>query len=736
MIKIGRWVGSILISFGLLGCSAFKKVSSNKPSLDTLSNVGYNVDRNGTLNLKKEYSDNEGYTDTIKPTLQPILIANKKHLSKRNNSAPIEKVPKFETNHQKNLRFKQNEVIEKKIVVRGGKVKVVVEDIPLPQFIDLIFAKVLNVNFTMDKDVKKLTNKITLNISSPQKKQKVFDVVKAILNQEGVQVLKENNTFFLSKTGKRTTASMSSYIGYGRTINSNIPDSKEIIQFVPYYYVNPRNSVGVLKKAGLTQLEFYYPFGNTQMLKGKAREIRRALKLIELFDRPFLEGKTSYIVKCDYMDISKFVKRIKEIFKVEGINVSASAGEGGILISEIPELNSALVITPKQEWLDMLIYWKNKLDVKSELGFQHVKLYTYKVKNRKADELALLINKLLSMHAMEGVSKQPKTVTSNSINNSLLQDSSSSSSSIKSTLGNIESNTIIADMHTNMLMMNLLPSQYMAILPFIEKLDVYPPQVMVEVTVAEVTLTDEFSLGFEYALRNNAALSATTGNILSDAVTALLSSDKGITSTYTSKNLTAIIDALAKKKLLNIVSKPKMVILNNETGSINVGQQIPVVNSESSATDLASNQSNTPSILRNISYRNTGITLNLKPIINSNGILTMDVSLTLSEAQTNNTSSIDSPLIVNRSLQTNLVMKSGDNVLLGGLISSNYSETKGGIPILKDIPLFGQIFKGNSNSKTKTELIMLIHPVIVKTPSEMLNFTNQYKLLLKAIKKL
>ena len=289
-------------------------------------------------------------------------------------------------------------------------------------------------------------------------------------------------------------------------------------------------------------------------------------------------------------------------------------------------------------------------------------------------------------------------------------------------------------MFSNTLMMKLLPTQYSTLLPFIEKLDIYPLQVMVEVTIAEVTLSDTFSLGFEYALKNNAAALGVTG-LLSNAVTALLGRDTGVAATYTSKNLTAVIDAFAQKKLLNIVSKPKMVILNNSTGSINVGQQIPIVNSESSAEDLATSSTN-PSILRNISYQSTGITVDLTPTINADGVLTMDISLVLSEAQLNDTSKIDSPLIINRSLSTSLVMKSGDNVLLGGLISSNHSTTKGGVPLLRDIPILGHIFRGDSTKKTKTELIMLIRPIVVKSPKEMLDYSRNYEFIMKSIKRI
>ena len=711
----------IYFIFLIQGCV---EKSLKKPSLETLNDVTYKLNKQGNLNLEKEYQFKE-----TNQSLKTVKVVSKAYHENKHYTTPYERVPSFEGDGKGSLVLNNREksfMQNKKIVVKGGKVKVTVEDIPIPLFIDLIFSKVLNVNYTVNAEVKALKNTITLNINKPQLKQQVFEVVKEILLQEGVETIKENGTLFLSKLAKVHTpsvANMSNYIGYGRTLNNDISDTKDVIQFVPYHYINPKNSVGILRKAGFTTLDFYYPINGIQMIRAKAGVVRRALKLIKLIDRPFLKGKTSYLINLEYIDVSKFSKRIREILKLEGINTSDSMVNGTLLMSEIPELNSLLIISPNDTWFKKILYWKDKLDIQSELEFQEEKLYTYKVKYRKADELAEAVNAMLKIQN----SRSPR-----SVKKTLEGVASSSLDSPTSTL--VQSNgKVTADLFSNMLMMKLLPKQYNSILPFIEKLDVYPLQVVVEVTVAEVTLTDTFSLGFEYALKNNAALTGVTG-LLSNAVTAVLGRDSGISATYSSKNLSAVIDAFAQKKLLDIVSKPKLVILNNGTGNINVGQQIPIVNSESSTQDLTT--TGTPSILRNISYRNTGITVNLKPTINSDGLLTMDISLTLSEAQLNDTSKIDSPLIINRSLSTSLVMRSGDNVLIGGLISTNNSSTEGGVPLLRDIPILGYIFKGANRKKVKTELIMLIRPVIVKNPEELLNHSRNYGLIMKSIKKL
>ena len=238
-------------------------------------------------------------------------------------------------------------------------------------------------------------------------------------------------------------------------------------------------------------------------------------------------------------------------------------------------------------------------------------------------------------------------------------------------------------------------------------------------------MTDTFSLGFEWAIRNRGLDVVDTLNVVGGG--------SGLGVVFQGSKIDSTINAFAEDKLLDIVSKPKLLILNNETGSINVGTQVPIITGESSAMDIGST-AGSPSIMRNVSYRTTGVIVGFTPTINSRGILTMSIDLSLSEAQLNDTSTIDSPLIIDRALGTVAVVRSGDTIMIGGLISSNNSESDGGIPLLKDIPWLGTLFKSVGYKKVKTELIILIRPTIIKTPQEMQRVTRAFKALLQNIR--
>ena len=695
------------------------------PSVKNMRDATLKVNNDGDVSLKKSYT----YKDGTKSSATEEVSTN----SKKKETKEYEVVPDFEQENLKNITIKEEKNrLKDKIKVYGNKVKISVEEIPVNEFIDLVFGQVLKLNYTTSKEINTMDNPITLNMSEEQSKQEVFEVISKLLSFEGIQIKKEDGVLFISQKagadGKTSIAGI--HVGYGYKVSRNISDDETIIQLLPYRYISPREAIKFIDFAGIsTKYVSYVFFGkNFGMLKGKASDVKKAIKIVRLVDRPSLEKKKTYLVNLQNIDVEIFTKRVTDILETNGVQVGEGPQDLGIVLSPIVELNSLLVISPKQNWIDMVLYWKKKLDIESETT-KEPKFYTYKVKNRKADELAEAINSVITIKLSTNKKIQKKSIKSTATNNNANSNTSNNANKQiipKQTISSSKktSQSVMFDLPTNTLMMQLLPSEYRQLLPLIEELDALPLQVLVEVTLAEVTLTDSFALGFEYTLTNSGT------NSLASAAIGAAFGGSGFAGTYNSSKLDATINALAENKLLSIMSKPKILILNNETGSINVGSQIPIVSSETSANDIGGTQ---PSILRNISYQSTGVIVGLTPTINSNGILTMNVNLTLSEAQLNDTSSIDSPLIVNRTLSTALILKDGETVLLGGLISKNKSSSEGGVPFLKDVPWIGTLFKTQSEKIVKTELIMLIKPFIIHNPEQMTKSTNKYKSMLKTL---
>jgi len=179
----------------------------------------------------------------------------------------------------------------------------------------------------------------------------------------------------------------------------------------------------------------------------------------------------------------------------------------------------------------------------------------------------------------------------------------------------------------------------------------------------------------------------------------------------------------AQKNLINILSSPKIVVVDNQSATLNVGTEVPVLNSSSSTTDKTGAQT----ISQSVQYRSTGIILSVRPTIHSNNSLMLQITQTVSEAQANSTSTISSPMVLTRNINTNVVLKSEQTLMLGGLIRENKSTTDSKVPLLGDIPLIGNLFKVTQISSDKTELIVMIRPIVLNTTNDANIITNSFK---------
>jgi len=704
----------LIIMLWLGGCT--HDTSEPYPAFDDLSDVEYSVQKDGSLNLKKTYRTH-----------------NKQYTSQKKHTTTIERVPVFEQKNVSPLSFKGLRR-QQDIYTDGENVKVSVENIPINEFIDLVLGGILKVNYTVTPKVQSMKDPISLNMQTAQKGKDFYKVFKEILDMHGITISTKNGVRFVekSKTKKKTIHMEDLYIGYGKSLPRNLDDDKKVMVFVPCTYVKPNKLKPIFKEAGIVNIRYHYLYRDIPMVVGKASEVKKAIQLIKMLDRPAIEGKTPYLVNLENIEVKKFVERLKKIFKLNGVNVVSYPSPKGIVMMPIEELNMLYVISPKKSWIKTVMYWKKKLDVVSEEEDIEPRLYIYHVKNRKADDLAAAINDLLSIstHKQKITKKSDKIKPPLDDRDKQIKENVIVESDTSLVLDGLNYKpNITADKDTNILMLKLLPSHYHALLPFIKELDKLPLQTLVEVTVAEVTMSDTFSLGFEYAIRNHSA------DLIKQTLD-ITGGGSGLGIVFKGNHIDATVNAFAKKQLLNIVSRPKMLIMNNNTGSINVGTQVPIITSEVSAVDVPASSSGTPSINRNISYRTTGIDLGVTPTINSNGILTMKINVSLSEAQLNDTSGIDSPLIVNRNLSTVAVIRSGDTILIGGLISKNKSAGHGGIPLLKDLPYIGDAFATQSDKTTKTELIMLIRPIIIESADGMSNISYRYKKVLEYMSKI
>ncbi len=580
-------------------------------------------------------------------------------------------------------------------------IKISVENMPINKFINLVFNNILKSSYFIDRSIETDRTPVTLKMNTNVSPKAFLDMVSQILSKYRIAINEKNGIFFIAP-GRSTTTGVVPPFFIGRSLPQNISSSQKVGIIVPFYYVSAFSYRGLIKDLSLSVTsKILVPNGtNCLMITDTASKIRAALKLVSLFDRPYFAKKRAVLLKMNYIPSSAFLKKLKIILPSEGIPISTLPYKPGITLIPMNELNSLLIVSPKQKWINIVEFWKNKLDTISALGNQP-HLFVFYPKNRRAKDLGEVFSKLGS---------------------SIIKKNKESASSTALAKGI----KFMVDEDRNALVILATPQEYEQIKDVLEKLDTLPKQVLVQVTIAEVTLTDNLQYGIEWYLRHTGRWN---GNLQTLGQLGIGAS--GITYSVISNTskFKALLNAYAHKNLINVLSSPRIVVLDNQEASINVGTQVPTLTSTASNSTVSDN--GTSALVSTIQYRKTGVILHIKPTINSNGILTMTISQEVSQPQTNNVSKIDSPLILNRDVNTSVVLKSGSTLLLGGLIKTTKSNTVSKVPILGDIPLIGNIFKTTSKSTVKTELIIEITPYILSNTAEGVKATQRFESLLK-----
>ncbi len=275
-------------------------------------------------------------------------------------------------------------------------------------------------------------------------------------------------------------------------------------------------------------------------------------------------------------------------------------------------------------------------------------------------------------------------------------------------------------------------SQYAALHILLQRLDSPTREVLVEVTVAEVTLTDETRAGLDFFFSANHAGSTisggtatfpapTTGGIAGGGLS-LGTTGASLNFLNAAGDLRAEFNAFAENNKVNVLSRPHLTATSGSSAQIEVGDQVPIITSQAASGQTTGGTTDT---LQTVQYRQTGVTLNITPIIYGDDRVDITIDQEVADVRDNPNTAIGSPIIGSRSVTTTLTLADGRSAVLGGLMQDSYSKDNKGIPFLKDIPLLGQAFRNDDINGAKTELVVLITPFIIRDADDMSNLANQ-----------
>jgi general secretion pathway protein D len=267
---------------------------------------------------------------------------------------------------------------------------------------------------------------------------------------------------------------------------------------------------------------------------------------------------------------------------------------------------------------------------------------------------------------------------------------------------------IVAAPDINALVIYASAADYDTILQALRKIDIAPLQVLIEATIAEVTLAGDLSYGLQWFLKSiDMDVNIDLNNLVTSHAASLFSS--AFSFVATTNDFRLVLTAISHQTDVNIVSSPSLMVLDNQTARIQVGDQVPVLSQQSVSTITAG-----APVVNSVQYIDSGVILEIKPHVNNSGQVMLDITQQVSQPVTTTTSTIDSPTIQQRLITSTVAVRSGETVALGGLIADRASKTGRGIPALRKMPVVGSLFGVKGRDSTRTELLVFLTPRVIR----------------------
>jgi len=599
-----------------------------------------------------------------------------------------------------------------------GDVTLNFENSPIREVVKTILSDILKLNYAIDEGVR---GNISMRTTRPISHEALLSTLESLLQVNGAVLIK-NRDFY------EILAVSDGSVPAGLTASTRLDPTKGYqVLIVPLQYIGAGQMNKIIETVKTTKTKVVVDdYRNILLLAGPHGELANIRQTIGIFDVDQLQGKSVGFFRLENVDAVTILGELEIIFG----DKSEGPLAGLVDFIEVERLNAILVITAQKQYLHKAETWIRRLDQAE--SFNGANMYVYHVQNGKAENLAEILSQLFDTQRKSELSRAVREGGRASTGNAK-NTAKKSNTKIQKAQGegilDVGEVTIIADVENNALVISSTPGDYKGIEKALKKLDVLPLQVLVEASIVEVTLDKELKYGLQWFFKNSPGRFNGVGglNIPSDgavggALNGVLNPADFTYALFDAAGTRAVLNAVAGDSRLNVLSSPSLMVLDNHTATIRVGDQVPIRTSET--TNTASDDLNTTS---QIQYRDTGVTLEVTPRVNAGGMVIMDITQKVDDVNQTDTSGIDSPTIIQREITTSVAVQSGETIVLGGLIRENKQSGNRGIPFLKDIPYIGLLFGGTEKLVSKTELVVMIKPVAIANSNEARNVTEEYR---------
>lgn len=643
--------------------------------------------------------------------------------------------------------------------ITGASAGIKFEDAPIADVVSLVLREIAKVNYVLHPP---LNGTVTLSTQGPVSADQAVLLLEAALQANGLQMARDTRgTYHIGRPDAikgivpalRQAGSGPLPPGYGAIV-------------VPLKYMGAGEMAAILRPmAPPDAIVRVDSVRNILVLVGTRTQAEGWLDVVNTFDVDLLKGMSIGVFPLKYVttkeiDVALRLLNSGSVGTAAAPAASASAASstsltassplyGALRIIPIDRINSVMVVTPRSAYLDDARRWIEKLDQPGG-NSPEAQLFVYSVQNGNAKHLSNVLNGLFggnstaqSQNTASGVAPglTPTTNTTTGFGststgtnaaggaNNQAAGTSKVQGSGLTTLALNSGLRVMADEINNVVLVYGTRGEYEKISATLKRLDVPPTQVLIEASIIEVSLTDDLKYGLQWVFTDTARGSSGllgTG-MLSTAASAVLGATPAGFS-YTLRNsagdVRAVLNALADKSLVKVISSPSLMVLDNHTASISVGNQQPVKIGQTTTSGGV--------IQDNIQYKDTGVNLAVTPSVNAGNMVTMQLNQSVTDVGQIDVATGQRSFL-QRQFASKVAVRSGEALVLGGLIRDNSTAGKSGLPGLQDIPILGNLFGATSNSINRTELLVIITPRVVRTPQDVREIGQDLKESMKTL---
>lgn len=606
-----------------------------------------------------------------------------------------------------------------------GDVTLNFENTDIREIVKVILGDLLQVNYVMDPGVR---GGVTMQTGRPLKREDLLPTLETLLRMSGSAMVETGGTYRIAPVSKALRGTATPQLaGYA----APLPTGYNVL-IVPLQYVSVGEMSKILQplvvEGSIVRAD---ERRNLLVLAGTGQELDNMLVTIRTFDVDWLQGMSVGFFDLEYAEVADVQRDLDAI-----LTTSGEDGLGSLIkVVPIESANGLLVVTKRAEYLDKIARWIKRMDLLGSKSGSEERLFVYRVRNGEAEKIATMLNDLFSSKktvrttrsAAVAPGQVPKEIESAAPKSRTVQRSAVGTASLETEV------RIVADVENNSLLIMTTPRDYEKILNVLKDIDIIPLQVHIEATIVEITLNDDLEYGIQWAFKTHHGSyngkSTLDGLIDSATESGLGSIFPGFNWVLTKEgDARAVLSAFAGKTDVNVLSAPSVMVLDNHTAKIQVGDSVPI------ATESRQGTQSGDDIVNSIQYRDTGVMLSVKPRVNPGGLVTMEIEQEVSTAEQTESSNLDSPTIQTRTINSTVAVQSGQSVVLGGLIEDEASTRKGGIPGLYKLPVVGGLFGETTKSNERRELVVILTPKVIANNRDARKITEDFRSKLQGLR--